>query len=304
MRKIVLFLLVLVMEITYGQNEIIPLWEAKIPNSQPSGEVERYPERNYMWIENVITPTLEVLLPPERVATGRAVIICPGGGYRGVSYDYEGTQLAKWFNAKGIAAFVLKYRMPGTAAVKVSYKAPLQDAQRAIRMVRFNADKWKLNPNAIGIMGFSAGGHLAATLATQYNAINEFNETETDKISARPDFAILIYPVISMNADFTHMGSRNSLLGKHPDEKLIAQFSNELQVNSETPPTFLVHAADDKAVPVENSLQYYKALVAANVPAEMHIYPKGGHGFSAALGKGNLATWPDLMYDWLQELNK
>lgn len=295
---------VLVMNASFGQSTVIPLWDGEIPNSKPTDEVETYPERDILWIEKVNTPTLEVFIPTEKLATGRGVIICPGGGYHGVSYDYEGTDLAKWFNAKGIAAFVLKYRMPNSDAVKVSYKAPLQDAQRAIRMVRFNAKKWHLNPEDIGIMGFSAGGHLASTLATQYDTANSFKESEMDTISARPDFAILIYPVISMNADFTHKGSRNSLLGKNPDKKLIAQFSNELQVNAQTPPTFIVHAADDKGVPVENSLQYYRALVAAQVPAELHVYPKGGHGFSTAIGKGNLATWPDRMHDWLQELNK
>ncbi len=287
-----------------SQHTIIPLWEQEIPNSKKSDEVEFYPERDILFIEKIHTPTLEVFLPSERVANGKAVIICPGGGYRGVSYDFEGTDVAKFLNAKGITAFVLKYRMPNSDAVKVSYKAPLQDAQRAIRLVRYRAKQWGINTSDVGIMGFSAGGHLAATLTTHYDEPNDFKSTEIDLVSAKPDFSILIYPVISMNSEFTHMGSRNSLLGKNPSKELIAKFSNELQVDTSTPPTFIVHAADDRAVPVENSLAFYKALIAAEVPVEMHLYPTGGHGFSLAIGKGNLSTWPDRLCDWLQETTK
>ena len=287
------------MGITKSQSVILPLWDNSIPNSIYSEEKEAYPERDIYWIEKISIPTLEVFQPTAKRATGKAVIICPGGGYQGVAYDYEGTDVAKWLNAKGVTAFVLKYRMPNSASVKVAYKAPLQDAQRAVRMVRFYANKYGVNENDIGIMGFSAGGHLAATLGTQFATHNDFNSSDVDRISARPDFMILMYPVISMNAEITHMGSRNSLLGKNPSPELIAQFSNELQVDKTTPPTFIVHAADDQAVPVENSLAFHKALVNAGIEAEMHIYPKGGHGFSFATGKGRLSTWPDRLYEWL-----
>jgi len=243
-----------------------------------------------------------VFLPTKKSNSGRAVIICPGGGYHNVVYDWEGTDIAKWFNSKGIAAFVLKYRLPNTKSVKVTYEAPLQDAQRALRIVRAQSEKWQINPNKIGIMGFSAGGHVASTLGTQFNNPNKFKEPAIDSISARPDFMILVYPVVTMKLDYTHKGSRLSLLGEHPSEALINQYSNELQVTQNTPPTFIVHSGDDTAVPVENSLNLYKALKEKGVKTEMHIYPEGGHGYSLALGKGYLQTWADRLYDWLQSL--
>ena len=287
--------------LTHSQNEILPIWSDEIPNHQESDEVELYPERDILWIEQIQIPTLEVFLPVKRHRTGKAVLICPGGGYHGLAYDWEGTAIAKWFNSKGITAFVLKYRMPKSASVKVSYDAPLQDAQRAIRLVRFHAEKWGVNKEDVGIMGFSAGGHLASTLGIQFATKNTFKGTEIDEISARPDFMVLIYPVVTMKEDFTHKGSRNSLLGEHPTDKLIHQFSNELQVTKNTPPTFIVHAGNDKGVPVQNSLQLYQALLDKEVPVEMHIYPTGGHGFGLAIGKGRLQSWTDRLYEWLNQ---
>lgn len=286
--------------VAQNQNEIIPLWEATIPNHQNSDEVEIYPEREIFWIEKIQTPALEIFLPNNRQKTGKAVIICPGGGYHGLAYDFEGSDIAKWYNSKGIVAFVLKYRMPNSASVKVSYEAPLQDAQRAIRLVRFHADKWGVNKNDVGIMGFSAGGHLASTLGTQFDKKNNFKETVIDKISARPDFMILMYPVVTMKSNYTHNGSRKSLLGKNPSKEMIAQFSNENQVTKNTPPTFIVHAGDDTVVPVENSLQLYQSLKDHGVLTEMHIYPEGGHGFGLAIGRGRLQNWSDHLYEWLQ----
>ena len=288
--------------IGFSQNEIIPLWNGDIPNSQKSEDKEVILSTDATRISLVQTPTLEVFLPTKKSNTGRAVIICPGGGYHNVVYDWEGTDIAKWFNSKGIAAFVLKYRLPNTKSVKVSYEAPLQDAQRALRIVRSQSDKWQINPNKIGIMGFSAGGHVASTLGTQFNNPNKFKETTIDSIFARPDFMILVYPVVTMKLDYTHKGSRLSLLGEHPSEALINQYSNELQVTQNTPPTFIVHSGDDTAVPVENSLNLYKALKDKGVKTEMHIYPEGGHGYSLALGKGYLQTWTDRLYAWLQSL--
>ena len=288
--------------IGFSQNEIIPLWNGDIPNSQKSEDKEVILSTDATRISLVQTPTLEVFLPTKKSNTGRAVIICPGGGYHNVVYDWEGTDIAKWFNSKGIAAFVLKYRLPNTKSVKVSYEAPLQDAQRALRIVRSQSEKWQINPNKIGIMGFSAGGHVASTLGTQFNNPNKFKETTIDSIFARPDFMILVYPVVTMKLDYTHKGSRLSLLGEHPSEALINQYSNELQVTQNAPPTFIVHSGDDTAVPVENSLNLYKALKDKGVKTEMHIYPEGGHGYSLALGKGYLQTWTDRLYAWLQSL--
>ena len=286
----------------FSQNQIIPLWNDNIPNSQKSEDKEVVLSTDAIRISLVQTPTLEVFLPTKKSNTGKAVIICPGGGYHNVVYDWEGTDIAKWFNSKGIAAFVLKYRLPNTKSVKVSYEAPLQDAQRALRIVRSQSEKWHVNPNKIGIMGFSAGGHVASTLGTQFSTPNKFKEMTIDTISARPDFMILVYPVVTMKLDYTHKGSRLSLLGENPSEDLINQYSNELQVTKNTPPTFIVHSSDDFAVPVENSLNLYKALKDNGVKTEMHIYQEGGHGYSLGLGKGYLQTWTDRLYDWLQSM--
>jgi acetyl esterase/lipase len=286
----------------YGQQGILPLWSEKIPNSQPSEEKETTRAGDILWIEKVQEPTLAVFLPVKRNATGKAVVVCPGGGYQGLAYDWEGIDIAKWLNSRGIAAFVLKYRLPRSASVKISHIAPLQDAQRALRMVRSNADQWNVRKDQIGIMGFSAGGHLASTLGTHYDRPNEFEEDAIDKQSARPDFMILIYPVITMKSPHTHQGSRDRLLGENPEEPLIAEYSNELHINADTPPTFIVHSTDDQAVPVENSLLFYQALKDAGVYVEMHIYPEGGHGYALAVGKGYLQSWPDRLADWIEGL--
>lgn len=295
-------LLLVVAQVVFGQGNVIPLWGDKLPNSQPSDEIEKSETNGILRISKVQTPTLEVFLPFERNATGKAVVICPGGGYGFLSYDWEGTDVAKWFNAQGIAAFVLKYRLPQSKSIVIQHEAPLQDAQRALRLVRFHAEKWKVDKNKVGVIGFSAGGHLASTLGTQFGKTTVNATDEIDKISARPDFMALVYPVISMKYPVTHTGSRNNLLGNTPSEALVNEYSNELQVNSNTPPTFIVHSADDEVVPVENSLDFYKALKDADVKAEMHIYPEGGHGYALAIGKGYLQKWTDRLADWLNAL--
>lgn len=292
----------LIMLNSFAQYEIVPLWDGDIPNSQKSNEKEIVLNEEIKRISLVQIPTLEVYLPTRRNATGKAVIICPGGDYQNLSYDWEGTDIAKWFNSKGIAAFVLKYRLPNSKSIKISYEAPLQDVQRAIRIVRSQADKWNVKPNKIGVIGFSAGGHLASTLGTQFDKPNDFKETAIDTISARPDFMALIYPVVTMKLDYTHKGSRHSLLGENPSEDLVNQYSNELQVTKNTPPTFIVQSEDDHAVPIENSLQLYKALKDKGIKTEMYLYAYGGHGFGLALGRGHLAGWTDRLYDWLQSL--
>ena len=290
-----------VMISAFAQNHIIPLWD-EVPNARYSNEKEIVEDNEIIRISLVQIPTLEVYLPAKPSATGRAIIICPGGGYRFLAYDWEGTAIAKWFNGLGITAFVLKYRLPNSESIKVSHEAPLQDAQRAMRIVRSQSYKWNINPQDIGIIGFSAGGHLASTLGTQFERPNNFIETPVDSLSARPDFMVLIYPVVTMKSGFTHKGSREALLGSHPSEALIQQFSNELQVSAATPATFIVHSQDDTAVPVENSLLLYQALKDHEVPVEMHLYSSGGHGYSMAIGKGHLNTWTDRLREWLEGL--
>ncbi|SNZ01517.1 alpha/beta hydrolase [Flagellimonas pacifica] len=287
---------------SYSQGDIIPLWPNGVPNQQKTNESETQNRDDILWIENVQQPTLEVFLPTKRNATGKAMIICPGGGYQGLAYDWEGTDIAKWLNSKGIAAFVLKYRLPLSKSIIKKEKAPLQDVQRALRIVRHNSSNWNIVKNQIGIMGFSAGGHLASTLSTRYEANNSFEADSIDHVSARPDFTVLIYPVITMKTPNTHLGSRNNLLGENPPQELADHYSNELHVDKNSPPTFIVHSTDDEAVPVENSLLFYKALKKEKVPTEMHIYPHGGHGYSLAIGKGHLQTWTDRLAEWLQNL--
>jgi acetyl esterase/lipase len=269
----------------------INLWpEGSTPLSIKNNIQEQAISTDIIRIGKVQVPQIEVYLPNKKSATGQAVIICPGGGYSILAYDWEGTDIAKFFNAHGIAAFVLKYRLPDSLSSTSPDKLPLLDAKQAMRVVRSHAVEWNVNPNKIGIMGFSAGGHLASTLSTHF-------EEET-----KPNFSVLIYPVISMDKNIAHMGSRNNLIGKHPSDAMIKLYSNELQITNQTPPTFIVHANDDSAVPVENSLYYYQALKKNGVPAEMHIYPTGGHGFGLALGEGALASWPSLMIAWIMEL--
>jgi acetyl esterase/lipase len=269
----------------------INLWpDGSIPQSIQNNIQEQVESTDIVRISKVQVPQLEVYIPNKKGATGQAVIICPGGGYARLAYDWEGTDIAKLFNAYGIAAFVLKYRLPDSLSNNHPDQVPLIDAKQAMQIVRTRAEEWNINPQKIGIMGFSAGGHLAATLSTHF-----------DK-STRPDFSILIYPVITMDKNIAHMGSRNNLIGTHPTEAMIKLYSNELHISAQTPPTFILHATDDNAVPVENSLNYYQGLKKNGVPVEMHIFPSGGHGFALALGKGALEKWPELLLNWMKEL--
>jgi acetyl esterase/lipase len=282
---------------------VLPLWEGTPPNSQPVAQPEqRTQEGAIVWIRHVAAPSIEVRLPSRANATGQAVIVCPGGSYAGLAYDWEGTDVAGWLNSRGIAAVVLRYRMPVDGDVEhQKWLCPLLDAQRAIRFTRAHAAEWAINPAKVGIMGFSAGGHLASTAGTHFDPGDQAAADPIDRFSSRPDFLILIYPVITM-LDYTHGGSRENLLGKNPGDVLLRCYSNELEVTAETPPTFLVHAGDDNAVPVQNSLLFYQALIAHKVPVELHVYPHGGHGFSLARGKGRLEDWPQLCARWLAEL--
>jgi acetyl esterase/lipase len=246
-------------------------------------------------------PTLTIYLPPNEKATGTAVVICPGGGYGHLAMDHEGHQVARWLNSFGVAGFILKYRHRNSGA-GYGHPAPLQDAQRAVSMVRSRAEQWNIDPNRIGILGFSAGGHLASTAGTHFHKGSTDAKDPIDRVSCRPDFMVLIYPVISLLEWCAHSGSRRNLLGENPDEKLVENLSNEKQVTSETPPTFLVHTDEDNGVPAENSIYFYLALRKAKVPAEMHIYRKGRHGFGLGQKHGPVSSWPLRCADWMRGL--
>ena len=244
-------------------------------------------------------PSITIYLPAKDKANGAAVVIFPGGGYGHLAMDHEGHQIAEWLNSFGVAGFIVKYRHSRSGA-GYGHPAPLQDAQRAVRTVRSGTKKWNIDPDRIGIMGFSAGGHLASSAGTHFKQRYSEVKDEIDRASCRPDFMILMYPVVSFTESFTHKGSRRNLLGENPDAELVENLSNEKQVTPETPPTFLVHADDDKAVPPENSIYFYLALRKADVPAEMHIYEKGGHGFGPGADKGAVSSWMLRCSDWMR----
>ncbi|MCE6992974.1 alpha/beta hydrolase [Dyadobacter sp. CY323] len=281
-----------------AQTETLNLWpEGKVPNSK-SNSIQEKSETDasgILRISGVTVPTLAVYPAPKEKATGAAVMICPGGGYGILAASHEGSDFAKWFNDRGISAFVLKYRLPKETAMEHQHEVPLMDAMQGMKMIRQGAAKWNIDVNKIGIMGFSAGGHLAATLSTHYNMGPKASQ------DAKANFSILLYPVISFTPALAHGGSRDNLLGPEKSEELIKYYSNELQVSDQTPPAFLVHAMDDTGVPVENSIEYYLALKKKKIPAEMHLYPKGGHGYGMRTeGKGSLAGWPAAMEGWLK----
>ncbi|RIW14989.1 alpha/beta hydrolase [Algoriphagus lacus] len=288
----------------FSQNHILPLWSGTPPLQTDMGLEEEVRQEGIIRIANVQKPTIEVYLPTKQIATGKAVVIFPGGGYGILAYDWEGTDFAKWLNAQGIAGIVVKYRLPISKSLTDPKEVPLMDAQRAIRLVRQNAAAWNIDPAKVGVMGFSAGGHLASTLSTQYNHEVNRPKDSIDALSARPDFSILVYPVISFRDASAHSGSRKNLIGENANQELMDRFSGELNVNAETPPTFLVHAQDDKGVPIENSLLYYQALHKNGVKASLHIYPTGGHGFGFGLNKGAVESWREVLLAWIEETLK
>ncbi len=245
--------------------------------------------------EDADRPSLAIYAPSGK-SSGAAVIVCPGGAYGMLAADHEGKQVAAWLAERGIAAFVLRYRL----GPRYRHPAPLLDAQRAIRWVRHHAREHGVAPDRIGIWGFSAGGHLASTAATKFDAGNPEAPDPIDRAGSRPDFAILAYPVISLSAQWTHQGSRRNLLGDQPDPALVESLSNDRQVTSKTPPTFLFHTSEDTGVPPENSIAFYQALRKAGVPAELHIYEKGRHGVGLAQKDSVLSTWPERLADWLR----
>ena len=244
-------------------------------------------------------PTLIIYLPEKEKATGAAVCVCPGGGYGHLAMDHEGHQIAQWFNSMGAAAFIVDYRHRRKG---YGHPAPLQDAQRAIRTVRARAGEWGVDPSRIGVMGFSAGGHLASTAATHFDAGKADAEDRIERASCRPDFAILCYPVVMFDEAYTHRGSQRNLLGEDADPELVRSLSNEKQVTPETPPTFLFHTDEDKGVPAENSVQFYLALRRAKVPAELHVYRQGRHGLGLAPDVPGTGSWPKQCEDWMRGL--
>lgn len=280
---------------------VMPLYPDEIPNSRqtPDRENSRYEQDSILIVSKVSRPTLTIFLPPKEKATGAAVIICPGGGYINLAMGYEGTDVALRFSQSGIAAFVLKYRIPDDSSMIHKQIGPLQDAQRALQFVRSHAQNWGIEPDRIGIMGFSAGGHLAATAGTHFQKDYIPNPQH---ISLRPDFLILIYPVISFRKPIAHMGSSNNLIGTNPTPEDIREFSNEEQVTDLTPPSFLVHAKDDDAVPYANSEWFADACKMHHVPVAVYYYEKGGHGFGM-INKTSPRSWMDLCIKWLGNNN-
>ncbi|MBS1750313.1 MAG: alpha/beta hydrolase [Bacteroidetes bacterium] len=290
-----LFVVIVLSHITVFSfsQQVMPLYSKTIPGSVPASN-EEYIDSVRGLAFRVFTPSVSIYLPPKEKANGAAVIICPGGGYGVLVIEKEGHEIARYFAEKGVAAFVLKYRLPDSKIMKDKSTGPLQDAQQAIRLVRHHAEEWHINPDKIGIMGFSAGGHLAATTGTHFNMPVADNH---QKDNLRPDFMILVYPVISMTDSLGHTGSRKNLLGENPGSEKIKLFSNELQVTDDTPPAFLIHAGDDKVVDVDNSISFYEALRHHRVPAEIHIYPKGDHGFVLHIPKDE---WMSLCMKWMK----
>jgi acetyl esterase/lipase len=272
--------------------QVIALWPEGVPDAKPDAGAEReVDERVY----NVQVPTLTRYPAPVATANGTAVIICPGGGYVRLAVNKEGTELARRLNALGVAAFVLKYRL-----AEYGHPAPLRDVLRAVRIVRSRSEELGVRPDRIGVLGASAGGHLAACAGTLFDAPEGRTGAALDATSARPDFVVLLYPVITMTDPFAHAGSRRALLGENPSAALVERLSVEKQVTARTPPTFIVHTLEDASVPVENSLLFFQALRRAGVPAELHVYEKGPHGFGTRAGLGPASSWPERLEEWMR----
>jgi acetyl esterase/lipase len=275
--------------ICVSAQEVFPLYKSEIPGARPTQKQEI---KSSGMFRSITQPALELFQPDKNKANGTAIIICPGGGYSVIVYDGEGVNTAKQFTEKGITVFVLKYRLPDDSIMQDKTIGPLQDIQQAIKLVRENAAKWGIDPSKIGIAGFSAGGHLASTAATHYNNSVINNPENT---SLRPDFQILVYPVISMQEDLTHKDSRKKLLGDSPSKQTVDYFSNELMVTEKTAPAYITHASDDKVVTVNNSIRYYEALQSKKVPVEMHLYQKGDHGFIF-----RMKEWTEPLFTWMK----
>jgi acetyl esterase/lipase len=288
----------------HSRHQEIFLWPGTAPGSENVTLEETVIDRSNdpkvsdRIVRGIKDPSLVVFLPDD--PAGKAVLICPGGGYDYLSYDKEGVDIACWFNSLGYTAFILKYRLPAEGHAN-GRDVPLQDAQRAIRTIRSFAEDLNIDKNNIGVIGFSAGGHLASMLGTCFDK-NVYTPQDTiDTVDARPDFLILLYPVISMDSSITHTGSRDRLIGNSPGADIVQEYSSNLQISASTPPTFIVLASDDTSVVPENSLRFYRALLEAGVPAELHIFRNGGHGFCIRNAKGSVSNWTTLCEIWLSE---
>jgi acetyl esterase/lipase len=290
--RVLTYLFLFISRMSFAQ-EIIPLY----PNGVPGLLAQNIPEkREGANITNITQPTLAIYLPQNKTSDA-AVVICPGGGYAVLAYKKEGEDLARWFNEQGMIAVVLKYRLPQEEFFSDAGIRPLQDAQRALAYVRGKAEEWKVK--SVGIMGFSAGGHLAATASTLFD--RPVGENPPSAVDVRPDFSLLIYPVVTMDSVYTHQGSRANLLGKHPSTELERRYSPEKQVNASTPPVFLLSTTDDW-VQAENAIGYYLAAKKHKVPAELHVFEKGGHGYALTkANRGPIETWPELLQAWMRE---
>lgn len=277
--------------------QVVPLYPDLFPKGVPADKREESIDVRGI-INNIHNPTLTIYRPYAPMSSGAGVIVCPGGGYGVLAIDHEGEQIARWLCTIGVTAFVLKYRLPP----HYPHPTPLQDAQRAIRLVRSCAESWGVKADRIGILGFSAGGHLASTAATHFDAGKVDSPEAAERQNCRPDFAVLCYPVICFSKPYCHTGSRSSLIGSNASRELVDSLSSELQVSAHTPPTFVFHSQDDKSVDPRNSIEFYLACLAHGVPAEMHLFPSGGHGY----GMGNRGTsesqWPDLCARWMAHI--
>ncbi len=271
---------------------VVELWPEGVPGLAPGGGPEKIVGGH---VTNVSVPTLTVFAPPAGTSKGVAGIVCPGGGYMVLAVDKEASELTRWLNAIGVTVFVLKYRV-----ATQRHPAPLRDVLRAVRLVRSRAAEWGIDPKRVGVFGSSAGGHLAASAATLFDAPEGKTGAPLDATSARPDFVVLQYPVITMAGAATHAGSRDALLGPKPTAELLARVSLERQVTAATPPAFLIHTAEDKSVLAENSMLFYQALRAAGIPSELHLYEKGPHGFGIKPGLGPTSDWPRRAEDWMR----
>jgi len=291
--KFGIFALVLVSFSTVAQDFKLKVW----PNGAPNSNGMKLPEEVFEGkrVRNVSEAEMYVYLPKIGVNTGAAVVICPGGGYIMEAMDHEGYDLAEWLTTQGVAGIVLKYRLPyGHDEI------PLEDAQRALRIVHQKAAEWGINPAKIGIAGSSAGGHLASTAGTRFDLGKPDATDPIEKYSCRPDFMLLLYPVITFSEEFGHMGSRTNLIGSGNKWELVEKYSNELHVTAQTPPTFLILADDDGAVPTRNSIEFYMALKKYKIPAEMHIFRDGGHGFGMTKKNLPVDQWPNLFAQWMK----
>lgn len=274
-----------------------PLWPGEVPGGAKPATVRETPTKGG-YPTNTAEPAFEVHLPSGD-KTGAAVVVFPGGGYSMLATGHEGKDYASWLNARGIVAVVVKYRVSSDDAAGFQYPVPLLDARRAIRTTRFHAKEWGVDPAKVGVMGSSAGGHLASMCATlSEERFKEEGADEIDRLECRPDFAVLVYPVISMTQSWGHQGSKRRLLGESPEAGLAERVSTELRVNAKTPPCFLVHAADDTVVPVRNSLEFAARCAENKVPVVCHVYARGGHGFGLK-GKGDSVAWPQQLESWL-----